>query len=114
MSEKLNLDIQTIFDKQFDIDFKGYSAAEVDSFLDMVIEDYQSFQQQEEELNAKIAELERTNASLRAKLIEEEGRTKALEANPTPASQGAANVDILKRLSRLEEQVFKQNQNKQQ
>jgi hypothetical protein len=35
-----------------------------------------------------------------------EGRTRALEANPTPAQQGAASVDILKRLSRLEEQVF--------
>jgi hypothetical protein len=35
-----------------------------------------------------------------------------MENNPTPAAQGAANVDILKRLSRLEEQVFQQNRNK--
>lgn len=107
MAGKVNLDIQTILDKQFDIDFKGYSATEVDSFLDLVMEDYQTYQEITSELNQKIAELERTNASLRAKLIEEEGRTRALEANPTPAAQGAANVDILKRISRLEEQMSK-------
>ncbi len=112
MSGKVNLDLQTILDKQFDIDFKGYSPSEVDSFLDLVMEDYQTYQDITAELNQKIAELERTNASLRAKLIEEEGRTRALESNPTPAVQGAANVDILKRLSRLEEQVFEQNRNK--
>ncbi|MBR2760758.1 MAG: DivIVA domain-containing protein [Solobacterium sp.] len=112
MSGKVNLDLQTILDKQFDIDFKGYSPDEVDSFLDLVMEDYQTYQDITAELNQKIAELERTNASLRAKLIEEEGRTRAMENNPTPAAQGAANVDILKRLSRLEEQVFQQNRNK--
>ena len=112
MSGKVNLDLQTILDKQFDIDFKGYSPDEVDSFLDLVMEDYQTYQDIKAELNQKIAELERTNASLRAKLIEEEGRTRAMENNPTPAAQGAANVDILKRLSRLEEQVFQQNRNK--
>ncbi|MBR2767568.1 MAG: cell division regulator GpsB [Solobacterium sp.] len=112
MSGKVNLDLQTILDKQFDIDFKGYSPDEVDSFLDLVMEDYQTYQDITAELNQKIAELERTNASLRAKLIEEEGRTRAMENNTTPAAQGAANVDILKRLSRLEEQVFQQNRNK--
>ncbi len=112
MSGKVNLDLQSILDKQFDIDFKGYSPSEVDSFLDLVMEDYQTYQDITAELNQKIAELERTNASLRAKLIEEEGRTRALESKPTPAAQGAANVDILKRLSRLEEQVFEQNRNK--
>ncbi len=113
MAGKLNLDIQTILDKRFDIDFKGYSGLEVDTFLDLVIEDYQTYQDITAELNQQIAELERTNASLRAKLIEEEGRTRALvdQQNSTPASQGAANVDILKRISRLEEQVMKQNQN---
>ena len=105
MAGKVNLDIQTILDKEFDIDLKGYSASQVDAFLDLVMEDYETYQNTLSELNEKIAELERTNASLRAKLIEEEGHTRALEANP-PAASGAANVDILRRLSRLEEQVF--------
>ena len=56
MAGKLNLDIQTILDKRFDIDFKGYSGLEVDTFLDLVIEDYQTYQDITAELNQKIAE----------------------------------------------------------
>lgn len=113
MAGKVNLDIQTILDKEFEIDFKGYSSDDVDSFLDLVMEDYQTYQEITAELNQKIAELERTNTSLRAKLIEEEGKSRAMEqaAAATPAAQGAANVDILKRLSRLEEMIYEQNQN---
>ena len=113
MAGKVNLDIQTILDKEFEIDFKGYSSDDVDSFLDLVMEDYQTYQEITAELNQKIAELERTNASLRAKLIEEEGKSRAKEqaVAATPAAQGAANVDILKRLSRLEEMIYEQSQN---
>jgi DivIVA domain-containing protein len=111
---KVNLDIQSILDKQFNIDFRGYSAEEVDAYLDLVIEDYQTYQEITGELNEKIEELERTNASLRAKLIEVEGRTRALEANPTPAQQGADNLDILKRLSRLEDEVFAQQRDRRE
>ena len=113
MAGKVNLDIQTILDKEFNIDFKGYNATEVDSFLDLIIQDYQTYQDITGELNQKIVELERTNASLRAKLIEVEGKTRALEANPSPAAQGANNVDILKRLSRLEEEVIELRKDKE-
>ncbi|MBP3890728.1 MAG: DivIVA domain-containing protein [Solobacterium sp.] len=113
MAGKVNLDLQTIYDKEFNVDFKGYNPSEVDAFLDLIIQDYQTYQDITSELNQKIAELERTNASLRAKLIEVEGKTRALEANPTPAAQGASNVDILKRLSRLEEEVIELRKGKE-
>ena len=51
MAGKVNLDIQSILDKQFNIDFKGYNAAEVDGFLDLVMEDYQTYQDTLSELN---------------------------------------------------------------
>ena len=101
MSNKLNLEVQTLLDKQFNIDFKGYSAKEVDGFLDLVIEDYQTYQAILVDLNHKISELERTNASLRAKLIEAEGRARVYDDGSS-----ASNVDIIKRLSRLEQEVF--------
>jgi DivIVA domain-containing protein len=44
MADKVNLDIQTILDKEFNVDFKGYNATEVDTFLDLVIQDYQTYQ----------------------------------------------------------------------
>ena len=38
--EKLNLTPEQILDTEFKVDFKGYSAEEVDAFLDMVLDDY--------------------------------------------------------------------------
>ena len=35
---------QIIFNKSFNVEFKGYSTLEVDTFLDQVILDYQYFQ----------------------------------------------------------------------
>ncbi len=112
MAEKINLDPQTIVDQEFDIDFKGYNPEQVDRMLDQIIQDYQTYQKLVTNLRQKITDLERTNASLRAKLIELEGKVKAAESDD-PIQAAAANVDILKRLSRLEKQVFA-DKNKQQ
>ena len=107
MADKLILDPQTIVDTEFDIDFKGYDPEQVDLLLDSVIKDYQTYQKMIRVRNQKIEDLEKTNASLRAKLIELEGKMKAQEDTVyDPYAGGASNVDILKRLSRLEKQVF--------
>ncbi len=103
MTNKLNLDIHTILDTQFNIDFKGYSPKDVDAFLDLVMEDYETYQNISAQLNERVSELERTNASLRAKLIELEAKTRSYEEN---AGTNISNVDILKRLSRLEQEVY--------
>ena len=105
MADKLNLDPNTIVEKEFDIDFKGYNPEQVDRLLDMVIQDYQTYQKSLSELQSKVDDLERTNASLRAKLIEVEGKQRAQE-DADPISSASSNLDILKRLSRLEKQVF--------
>ena len=41
MATDMNLTAQEIYEKEFHVDLKGYAPAEVDEFLDMVIEDYQ-------------------------------------------------------------------------
>ena len=104
MADKLNLNPQAIVDKEFDIDFKGYNPDQVDHMLDQVIQDYQTYEAMIEDLTRKNDDLERTNASLRAKLIEVEGKARAQDTDPL--SQGSSQVDILKRLSRLEKEVF--------
>ena len=108
MAGKLNLDPQKIVDKELDIDFKGYNPDQVDHLLDEIIKTIRHMENMIADLTKKAEELERTNASLRAKLIEVEGKIKAQE-DLDPISQGASNVDILKRLSRLERQVFSNN-----
>lgn len=59
MENKLNLDPQTILDKEFHVDFKGYSPAEVDEFLDSVIQDYQIYERKIGELGEKLMAQER-------------------------------------------------------
>ncbi len=114
MADKLNLDPEEIVNKKFGVDFKGYDPNEVDHMLDLIIEDYQTYQATVDSLNEKVSDLEKTNALLRSKLIELEGKQRAQAENENAMAQGASNVDILKRLSKLENEVFNQggNQNR--
>ena len=105
MAAKLILDPEKIVNQEFSIDFKGYNPDQVDAMLDNVISDYQTYNKMIDDLKEKIDDLERTNASLRAKLIEVEGKAKA-QQDADPMQAGASQVDILKRLSRLEKQAF--------
>ena len=106
MAGKLNLDPQTIVDKEFDIDFKGYNPDQVDHMLDLIIQDYQTYGSEIDELNKKIKDMELTNASLRAKVIEYEGKLRVKDTDGEDPVFGGNNIDILKRISRLESEVF--------
>ncbi|RYM06324.1 cell division regulator GpsB [Sporolactobacillus sp. THM7-7] len=84
-----------ILHKEFKTAFHGYQAEEVDQFLDIVINDYETF-------NAEIARLRDENKRLKSELAEEDGR----QHSAILANQGQTNYDILKRLSNLEKHVF--------
>ena len=94
MEIKLNADY--ILEKEFKKSMKGYNADEVDQFLDIIREDYDTF-------TAKIATLQEENERLKQEVLN-------LSRKPavTPQSTGAnnTNFDILKRLSNLEKHVF--------
>lgn len=100
---KMHLTTQDILDKQFNVDFKGYSAAEVDAFLDLILDDYYTVQENTEELQNKVAELEKELELSKAQLTELEGKQKVIDLSNTTSY---SSVDLLKRVSRLEEEVF--------
>lgn len=103
MEKRFNLKVTEVLDKQFNIDLKGYSAAEVDEFLDLIIADYQSYDALVSELGETLRKYEDMIESLNAKI-------ESLESMKKPSEEkvlSASNVDILKRLSRLEAEVFK-------
>ena len=102
--EKLNLTPEEILNKEFNVDFKGYSAVEVDNFLDLVLEDYQKMEGNVQELLDTIASLQSEIKELNSEKIELEGRQKAFDLSNTTSY---SSVDILKRISRLEEQLLK-------
>ncbi len=100
---KMHLTTQDILDKEFNVDFKGYSASEVDSFLDIVLDDYYNAAENIEELSNRIVELEKQLEEAKNQVTELEGRQKVLDLSNTTSY---SSVDLLKRVSRLEEEVF--------
>lgn len=80
-----------ILEKDFKNAMKGYNKEEVDEFLDVIIQDYEYFQQE-------IARLEQEND--RFKKQSDQTRIRSTTSNHQ------VNYDILKRLSNLEKEVF--------
>lgn len=92
---------QEILQKDFKKQMRGYDQNEVDEFLDNVIKDYETF-------NNEIDRLKSENERLLTKIDE---LTKRLNVNnngqnATSQTNAATNYDILKRLSNLERHVF--------
>jgi len=96
-SEKIKLTAKDILEKEFKAGMRGYKPEEVDQFLDIVIRDYETFQQE-------IEDLKQENLKLRKKL--EENANKPVSPSYQQAAPGTTNFDILKRLSNLEKHVF--------
>lgn len=91
---RIQLTINDILDKEFKKSMRGYNEEDVDAFLDIIIKDYEAFQQEIERLKQ---ENERFKKSAQPK-------TRIPSTNPPQV-----NYDVLKRLSNLEKAVFGQN-----
>ena len=102
--KKLNLTPEEILNKEFNVDFKGYSPAEVDAFLDSILEDYQIMEENVQQLLDTVSTLQNQVKELTEKNVELEGRKMAFDLSNTTSY---SSVDVLKRLSRLEELVYK-------
>ena len=108
MTHKIQLSLKKIVNKQFQIDFKGYNAEEVDYFLDIVVNDYENFAAMLNESYEQIEKLQKANDELKQKVNQLEtekmiqnDQLKSMEDNLS------TNVDLLKRISNLEKVVYK-------
>ena len=102
--EKLNLTPEEILDKEFDVNFKGYDPNEVDAYLDLVLDDYQKMEDNVQELLDLVASLQNQVKELNQEKVALEGKSKAFDLSNTTSY---SSLDLLKRISRLEEQVYK-------
>ena len=112
MPKNLNLTAQDVYSEEFHVDLKGYAPAEVDEFLDQVIEDYQEYDEKIEELSQAITRYEQKINELQAKIVELNTDNRKLRDQMKSGMVAANNsdqVDILKRISRLEQAVFHNN-----
>lgn len=97
-----------IFDKDFKTAVRGYNKEEVDEFLDDIIKDYETYA-------ALVKELQQENQKLKkntAKPVEQPQiqpqvqPSYAQTALPKEQAMSVSNYDILRRLNRLEKEVF--------
>lgn len=93
VSDKMKLTAKDILEKEFKTGVRGYKQEDVDKYLDLIIKDYEMFQQE-------IEDLQQENLRLRKQLEETSRR------QPVTQPAGTTNFDILKRLSNLEKHVF--------
>ena len=102
--EKLNLTPEEIFNKSFESSIRGYNADDVDAYLDLILEDYQTMESNVQELLDMINNLQDQIKKMQQEQIELKGKQKAIDLSNTTQY---SSVDILKRISRLEEMVIK-------
>lgn len=112
MATDMNLTAQEIYEKEFHVDLKGYAPAEVDEFLDMVIEDYQKYDEKVEEYGAAVTRYEEKIKELQQQLfaLQSENENLNEKVNSDFVNGSSNTVDILKRIARLEKAVFNQSE----
>mgnify|MGYP000854032030 FL=1 len=99
---EIELNPTDILKKEFKTKMRGYEPEEVDGYLDLVIKDYQTYQEAIDRLTAENARLFKKVDELNRQLSASDN---VKESAPQQAS-AATNYDILKRLSNLERHVF--------
>lgn len=128
--ENINFTPKDILQKEFKQKMRGYDSTDVDSFLDDIIKDYESFQKNISEKDQQIDQLNSENRQLKSKIIELNNRLFEMprtaidpetsvdtrvtrQDKPVQENQesNVSNMDILKRLSNLERKVFGENLN---
>ena len=104
--DEFNLTSDMILEKNFKIDTRGYRLKEVDQFLDLIIADYEHFytiirnlEKEKEDSLEQIINLKQEIRNLKTNV-------EIVKASPGVVSGSTSNVDVLKRLSRLEKAVY--------
>ena len=109
MPVKLLLDSNKIYHKEFEGTKPGYDALQVDSFLDIVIQDY-------DKMESFIAETDKKIQQLEAKMLNEQlSKAEALNVNLNARlgdikdnqDTSLNNLELLKRISKLEKALSK-------
>lgn len=102
--KKTELTAEDIYNKEFNISLEGYNPEEVDNVLDLVISDYQTMQNRIQELEIKLSLVENELAETKEELLHAESKVKFNDFSHTTQY---SSVDLLKRVSRLEEEILK-------
>ena len=99
----INFTTKDIYEQDFKIGFRGYDQDEVNDFLDQIMKDYDAYEAIIKELKGEIARLKAQAANAPKAAATEVDHSDTLR---TERNSSATNFDILRRLNRLEKEVF--------
>lgn len=110
---KLILSADKIYNKEFSGNKVGYDCLQVDTLLDTVITDYETFEAYRKKMKLKVEEIMRLNKILNDRITKLEtdnsNLKKQIENLQVPTSNYGGNQDnleLLKKISKLEEMVY--------
>lgn len=102
MNDRITLTMQDILEKEFKIDARGYRPQEVNKFLDIIIKDYNEY-------NNIIRNLEKEKRALALENQNLKNEARNLRSSIEAARIGEkeiTNVDLLRRISQLEKIIL--------
>ena len=105
-NDRITLTMQDILEKEFKIDARGYRLQEVDKFLDVIIKDYNEY-------NNIIRNLEKDKKTLLEENQALRNEVRNLKSSIEAAKIGEkeiTNVDLLRRISQLEKIILGKEQ----
>ena len=103
---RIALSIQDILEKEFKIDTRGYRLQEVDKFLDIIIRDYNEYNNIIKALEKERKALVTENQELKQEIRNMKASIEAVKSE----EKEITNVDLLRRISQLEKIILGKEQ----
>lgn len=106
MKDRISLTMQEILEKEFKIDARGYRPQEVDKFLDIIIKDYNEYNNIIRAYDRERKELLEENKNLK-------NEVRNLKSSIDAARIGEkeiTNIDLIRRISQLEKIILGKEQ----
>lgn len=100
--DKISLTIQDILEKEFKIDARGYRLQEVDKYLDIIIRDYNEYNNIIRTLEKEKKALIQENQELKQEVRNLKTSIEAVKLD----EKEITNVDLIRRISQLEKIVL--------
>lgn len=105
-NDRITLTMQDILEKEFKIDARGYRLQEVDKFLDVIIKDYNEYNNIIKSLEKEKRELAQENTVLKNEVRNLKSSIEAARIG----KKEITNVDLLRRISQLEKIILGKEQ----
>ncbi len=106
MKDRISLTMQDILEKEFKIDARGYRPQEVDKFLDVIIKDYNEYNNIIRAYDKERKELLEENKNLKNEVRNLKSSIEAAKIG----EKEITNIDLIRRISQLEKIILGKEQ----